>query len=100
MCRSAVMAYPHTPQVKNLKTENSLALAFCGVSHSEQVLFEFGQKVSLKSLAYANLDAPRHDIENVRSKKNSSKYVKYWRGAKVCPSCQPSREKTFCAELP
>src|SRR3989338_7437623 len=67
---SLPLSHTRTPRKsQNLKTENSLVLAFCGAFHSEQVRSEFGQKVSLKSLAYAIRHAPRHDIENVRSKR-------------------------------
>src|SRR3989344_7010136 len=95
------LSHTRTPRKsQNREIESFLVLAFCGAFHSEQVRSEFGQKVSLKSLAYANPHAPRHDIGSAHSKMDFSKYVQYWRGAELCPSCQPSQEKTFCAELP
>src|SRR3989344_2348277 len=80
---------------------NLFLLAFCGACRSRQVPLGFCQKVSLKSLAYANLGVPRLGTESVRSKKDFSKYVQPRRGQAVYRSVrQPSREKTFCAELP
>jgi len=50
--------------------------------------------VSLKSLAYANLDEFRHDSENARSKTDWSRFFELWKDEAVFRLCQPSQEKT------
>src|SRR3989344_4158541 len=94
LSRSRTHHIPRTLCIANL-----FLLAFCGAFHSRQVLPVFCQKVSLKSLAYANPDVPRLGTESVHNKKDFSKYVLPRRGQAAYRFVrQPSREKTFCAE--
>ena len=91
-------AYPHTPQVakpKNWKFFWSSLLR--GLPFVIQRLLNLVEKFLLKSLAYAIRHAPRHDIENVRSKRIGSKHARSRQGqvASVLPT-KPT--ENICAE--